>query len=46
MEDLVPIYRKVTPEELKLTKGNWKYGSFFMTILNQTNLHLPWARQK
>ncbi|XP_033231196.1 D-aspartate oxidase [Belonocnema kinseyi] len=46
MEKLLPIYRKVTPEELKLVEGGWKYGSFFMTILNETSLHLPWARQK
>ncbi|XP_051155898.1 D-aspartate oxidase [Leptopilina boulardi] len=46
MENLVPIYRKVTSEELQLVGGNWKYGSFFTTILNETNNHLPWAKQK
>lgn len=46
MENLVPIYRKVTPEEFQLVGGNWKFGSYFTTILNQTNIHLSWAKQK
>ncbi|KAK9297031.1 hypothetical protein QLX08_009128 [Tetragonisca angustula] len=46
MEDLVPIYRRVTDEEFQLVEGNWKYGSFFSTLLTECKLHLPWARKK
>lgn len=46
MEDVVPLYRRVTDDEFRLVNGNWKYGSFFTTILTECNLYLPWARQK
>lgn len=46
MENLVPIYRRVTDEEFQLVEGNWKYGSFFSTLLTECKLHLPWARKK
>lgn len=46
IEDLVPIYRRVTEEELQLVGGDWKYGSFFSTLLTQCNLYLPWAKQQ
>ncbi|CAK9797358.1 D-aspartate oxidase [Anthophora plagiata] len=46
MEELVPIYRRATDEEFQLVEGNWKYGSFFTTLLTECKLHLPWARRK
>ncbi|OAD53832.1 D-aspartate oxidase [Eufriesea mexicana] len=46
LEDLVPIYRRTTDEEFQLVNGNWKYGSFFKTLLTECKLHLPWARKK
>ncbi|KAJ8973754.1 hypothetical protein NQ317_018342 [Molorchus minor] len=45
IEKLVPIYRPATEEELTLCPGNWKYGSFFTTILTQCSLYLPWVAQ-
>ncbi|CAL7952135.1 unnamed protein product [Xylocopa violacea] len=46
MQDLVPIYRRATDEEFQLVQNNWKYGSFFTTLLTECRLHLPWARKK
>ncbi|XP_014470496.1 PREDICTED: D-aspartate oxidase [Dinoponera quadriceps] len=46
IEDLVPIYRRATEEELRLVGGDWKYGSYFSTLLTQCSLYLPWARQQ
>ncbi|XP_026478983.1 D-aspartate oxidase [Ctenocephalides felis] len=46
IEKLVPIYRAATEDELQLCPGNWKYGSFFTTLLTECRLYLPWAKQK
>ncbi|CAL1675040.1 unnamed protein product [Lasius platythorax] len=46
LESVVPIYRRATEEEFQLVNGNWKYGSFFSTLLTQSNLYLPWIKQK
>nr|XP_033338683.1 D-aspartate oxidase [Megalopta genalis] len=46
LENLVPIYRKVTEEEFQLVGGNWKYGSFLTTLLTDCKQYLPWARKK
>lgn len=49
MEELCPTYRDASDEELKLCKGapdGWKYGSFFTTLLTDTNFFLPWATEK
>lgn len=46
IEDVVPLYRRVMDNEFRLVNGNWKYGSFFTTLLTECNLYLPWARQK
>lgn len=46
MEGLVPIYRRVKEDEFRLVEGEWKYGSFFTTLITECNLHLPWAREK
>ncbi|KRT83819.1 FAD dependent oxidoreductase, partial [Oryctes borbonicus] len=43
IEKLVPVYRIASEEELQLCPGNWKYGSFFTTVLAQCDLYLPWA---
>ncbi|CAH1169768.1 unnamed protein product [Phaedon cochleariae] len=46
IENLVPTYRQATREELKLCPGQWKYGSFFSTLLTQSSVHLPWSMKK
>ncbi|KAG5894772.1 hypothetical protein JTB14_005208 [Gonioctena quinquepunctata] len=46
IEKLVPIYRQATEQELTLCPGTWKYGSFFSTLLTQSNVYLPWAMNK
>ncbi|XP_020280030.1 D-aspartate oxidase [Pseudomyrmex gracilis] len=46
LERVVPVYRRATEEEFQLVNGNWKYGSFFSTLLTQCSLYLPWTRQK
>ncbi|KAJ8919669.1 hypothetical protein NQ315_006197 [Exocentrus adspersus] len=43
IEKLVPVYRAATEDELSLCPGNWKYGSFFTTLLTSCSLYLPWA---
>nr|CAI5819956.1 unnamed protein product [Callosobruchus analis] len=46
LEKLVPLYRPATEQELKLCPGNWKYGSFFTTIVTSCEYYLPWATNK
>ncbi|XP_011312690.1 D-aspartate oxidase [Fopius arisanus] len=46
MESLVPHYRSVTEEELKLPGGHWKYGSYFTTIMIQCKSYIPWAKNQ
>ncbi|XP_029662054.1 D-aspartate oxidase-like, partial [Formica exsecta] len=46
LESVVPVYRRATEEEFQLVNGNWKYGSFFSTLLTQSNLYLPWIKRK
>lgn len=46
LESIVPVYRRATEEEFQLVNGNWKYGSFFSTLLTQSTLYLPWIKQK
>lgn len=46
IEKLVPLYRPATQKELKLCPGNWKYGSFFTTLVTECALFLPWASDK
>ncbi|CRK92949.1 CLUMA_CG006587, isoform A [Clunio marinus] len=43
IEDVLPAYRNATEEELKICPGNWKYGSFFTTLVTECGLYLPWA---
>ena len=42
MEDLVPIYRDVTPAEFKICPGEWEYGSYYTTMVIDSSLHLKW----
>lgn len=46
IEDVLPVYRRATPEELKICPGNFKYGSFFSTLVTECALYLPYATQK
>lgn len=43
LEDLVPVYRAATDDELRLCPGDWKYGSFFTTLLVECPTFLPWC---
>ncbi|XP_066253963.1 D-aspartate oxidase [Euwallacea similis] len=43
LEKVCPIYRAATPDELTLCPGNWKYGSFFTTVLTQSSYYIPWT---
>lgn len=45
IEDLVPIYRSVEKDELKLCGDGWKYGSYFSTIKIGCDRYLPWAEK-
>lgn len=42
----MPVYRRATEDELKICPGDWKYGSFFSTLVTECALYLPWATQK
>ena len=46
IEDILPIYRRATEAELKICPGDWKYGSFFKTLVTDCGLYLPWAARK
>lgn len=46
IEDIVPIYRPVNDDELKLVSGDWKYGSYFSTLKVGSEKHLPWIEKK
>ncbi|XP_036145261.1 D-aspartate oxidase [Monomorium pharaonis] len=46
LEDVVPVYRRANEEEFELVNGSWKYGSYFSTLLTQSNLYLPWAKHR
>lgn len=46
IDKVVPLYRSATEEELLLCPGDWKYGSFFTTILTECALYLPWATKQ
>lgn len=42
----MPVYRRATDEELQICPGNWKYGSFFTTLVTETGLYLPYAAKQ
>jgi len=46
LEEIVPLYRRTTEEELKLCPGNWKYGSFFTTLVTECTKYLPWSLER
>jgi len=46
LEGIVPLYRRTTEEELKLCPGNWKYGSFFTTLVTECTKYLPWSLER
>lgn len=43
---MVPIYRQASEDELKLCTGDWKYGSYFSTILTDPARYLKWVHQQ
>ncbi|XP_055310318.1 D-aspartate oxidase isoform X2 [Sitodiplosis mosellana] len=46
LEGLLPLYRRCTEEELNICPGDWKYGSFFTTVLTECRLWQSWAQRK
>ncbi|XP_066992234.1 D-aspartate oxidase [Anabrus simplex] len=46
LEQVVPVYRAVTREELDAFPGNWQYGSFYTTVLTESPKFLPWAARR
>ncbi|XP_065082190.1 D-aspartate oxidase [Ochlerotatus camptorhynchus] len=46
IEDILPVYRAATEQELTLCPGDWKYGSFYTTVLTECRLFQPWAAKK
>ncbi|XP_059613827.1 D-aspartate oxidase [Phlebotomus argentipes] len=46
IEKLLPLYRRATEDELKMCPGDWKYGSFFSTLLTEFRTFQPWAEKK
>ncbi|KAG8312845.1 hypothetical protein J6590_013183 [Homalodisca vitripennis] len=46
LERLVPVYRAATKEELASCPGDWRYGSYFETLLTECRKFLPWALNK
>ncbi|KAK4877122.1 hypothetical protein RN001_009628 [Aquatica leii] len=46
LETLLPLYRSATPPELDICPGDWKYGSFFSSILIDNDVYTPWLTKK
>ncbi|PSN40985.1 D-aspartate oxidase [Blattella germanica] len=46
LAQIVPLYRRVTKDELKLCPGNWKYGSYFTTLVTECTKYLPWSLER
>ncbi|XP_059061500.1 D-aspartate oxidase-like [Achroia grisella] len=46
IENLVPIYRPVEDEELKICGSDWKYGSYFSTVKTGCDRYLPWVEKR
>ncbi|ERL86561.1 hypothetical protein D910_03968 [Dendroctonus ponderosae] len=46
LEQVCPVYRSATRAELGLCPGNWKFGSFFTTLLTQSSYYIPWATRE
>ncbi|XP_022116368.2 D-aspartate oxidase [Pieris rapae] len=45
IEDIVPIYRAVDKDELKIVSEGWKYGSYFSTVKTGCDRYLPWIEK-
>ncbi|XP_047030974.1 D-aspartate oxidase [Helicoverpa zea] len=45
IEDIVPLYRAVTDEELKLAPKSTKFGSYFSTLKLECGNYLPWTEK-
>ncbi|XP_046396350.1 D-aspartate oxidase [Ischnura elegans] len=43
MEDVAPVHRYATEEELQQFPGKWKYGSYCVTLGIECRRLLPWA---
>lgn len=43
LEDILPVYRAATADELQLCPGNFKYGSFYTTVITECPTFLPWC---
>lgn len=46
LEGLLPLYRRCSEDELKICPGDWKYGSFYTTLLTDTRLWQAYAMQR
>jgi D-aspartate oxidase len=46
LKDVVPTYRSATQDELKICPGDWKHGSFFTTLVIDSESHLKYLRAK
>ncbi|KAM3959955.1 D-amino acid oxidase 1 [Aphomia sociella] len=46
IENLVPIYRSVHDDELKICGQGWKYGSYFTTLKIGCERYLPWVEKR
>uniref|UniRef100_A0A1B6DIR6 FAD dependent oxidoreductase domain-containing protein n=1 Tax=Clastoptera arizonana TaxID=38151 RepID=A0A1B6DIR6_9HEMI len=46
LENLLPIVRSATPEELQIGKKIWKYGVYCESLLIECPKFLPWALTK
>ncbi|KAG6457338.1 hypothetical protein O3G_MSEX010248 [Manduca sexta] len=43
IEDIVPVYRPVEKDELKICGEGWKYGSYYETLKIECDKYLPWT---
>ncbi|XP_049959273.1 D-aspartate oxidase isoform X2 [Schistocerca serialis cubense] len=46
LEKLLPLFRRATEEELSLYPGNWKYGTFYTTLVTECRKFLPWGMHR
>ncbi|XP_041988917.1 D-aspartate oxidase [Aricia agestis] len=45
IEKLVPVYREVQDDELRLCAGDWRHGSYFSTVKIGCDNYLPWVER-
>ncbi|XP_053605327.1 D-aspartate oxidase [Plodia interpunctella] len=46
IEDLVPYYKEMTEDELRIAGGEQKYGSCFSTVKIGCDNYLPWTEKR